>query len=318
MKKCDLIGQRFGLLTVLERTENRKDRYALWRCACDCGKEKDVSTKDLKRGTIKNCGCIPKSGARKGPILEELAGRTFGKLTVVERAENRGRRTCWLCRCECGTEKVVAAHDLKSGNSRSCGCGKYDNRNYLDIKGQRFGRLEAIAPTSNRDKKFSIFWNCVCDCGKEVEVTADRLLYGNYRSCGCLKRENQKTIFAKLHMVDGTCVEWLEKRKYRSDNTSGFRGVYQMKNGSYRVSIGFKGERFHVGTFKSYREAVDARIEVERLLHDGFVKAYYIWKQKAELEPAWKENNPFVYNVTRNSGDFSVNVGAGLKRAANG
>ena len=64
-------------------------------------------------------------------------------------------------------------------------------------------------------------------------------------------------------MVDGTCVEMLEKRKHRSDNTSGFRGVYQLRNGKYRATIGFKGKRFYIGTFVDYQDAVQARQEAE-------------------------------------------------------
>ena len=77
-----------------------------------------------------------------------------------------------------------------------------------------------------------MFWHCRCDCGNEVDVTEDGLLHGNYRSCGCLRQEIWKELPGQLHMVDGTCVEMLEKRKHRSDNTSGFRGVYQLRNGN--------------------------------------------------------------------------------------
>lgn len=54
----------------------------------------------------------------------DLVGRRFERLTVLslvpERASGGGSR--WLCRCDCGTEKVVAAKHLKDGNVRSCGC----------------------------------------------------------------------------------------------------------------------------------------------------------------------------------------------------
>ena len=70
-------------------------------------------------------------------------------------------------------------------------------------------------------------------------------------------------------MVDGTCIEMLESRKYRRDNKSGFRGVYQMKNQKYRVSIGFKGKRYYVGTYKDYDEAVRARLAAEETVFSG-------------------------------------------------
>ena len=58
-------------------------------------------------------------------------------------------------------------------------------------------------------------------------------------------------------------------------DTSGFRGVHQLKNGRYRVDIGFKRKRFYIGSFDDYDEAVRMRLNAEHLLHDGFVEAYY-------------------------------------------
>lgn len=60
--------------------------------------------------------------AMPNPRLKDLTGRTFGKLTVVERAPNRGGRVHWRCSCECGAETTVAAHTLSCGHTTSCGC----------------------------------------------------------------------------------------------------------------------------------------------------------------------------------------------------
>lgn len=53
---------------------------------------------------------------------EDLTGRVFGRLTVIERAENRSGRACWLCKCECGNVKSYYANHLKKGSTKSCGC----------------------------------------------------------------------------------------------------------------------------------------------------------------------------------------------------
>ena len=175
-------------------------------------------------------------------------------------------------------------------------------RSLTDLTGQRFGRLVALYPTKERDRKGSVYWHCICDCGKEAEATEDGLVYGNNLSCGCLKRENQKRVSEQLHRVDGTCVEWLEKRKSRRDNTSGFRGVCRMKNGKYRAMIGFKGERFYLGTYDSMEKAVQARMEAEREIHDAFVKKYHAWKKRADEDPEWGEKNPLVFQVVKIEG----------------
>ena len=54
--------------------------------------------------------------------LDNLTGRTVGRLTVLERAETINKRTKWLCKCECGNELIVEAYNLKTGHTQSCGC----------------------------------------------------------------------------------------------------------------------------------------------------------------------------------------------------
>ena len=166
----------------------------------------------------------------------------------------------------------------------------------------RFGRLVALSPTKERDRKGSVYWQCICDCGKEAKVTENGLVHGNNRSCGCLKRENQKRVVDQLHMVDGTCLEWLEKRKSRSDNTSGFRGIYCLKNGRYRVGIGFKRERYYLGTYDSMEEAVKVRLEAEKNIHGEFVKQYRRWKERADADAAWGKAHPLTFRVKKGAG----------------
>lgn len=303
----DLTGQRFGKLTVLERAEEKQDRYYLWRCRCDCGGEILVNTKRLKRGTVQDCGCIRKKTACRGTIAEDLKGRQFGKLTVLSRAENKNGRVAWMCQCACGKLHLATAHDLKLGHVKSCGCQKHCSKeNIADIAGQKFGRLTVLYATGMRNRKGSVIWHCRCDCGNEIDVAQNNLVYGNYRSCGCLRKEIWKNIPNQLHMIDGTCIEWLEHRKYRCDNTSGFRGVSVTKSGTYKVTIGFKKKRFYIGTYKTFEQAVEHRLEVEELIHDGFVKLYYAWVRKAENDPEWAEENPLVFKVEKENGNFLV------------
>lgn len=307
--QSNLKGEKFGKLTVLEKLDEREEGYCVWLCRCDCGGIIKVNTKRLKRGTITSCGCVPKNNTRKGRIAEDIKGQRFGKLTAIERVENRKGRTAWKCQCDCGNIHIVTTKDLKEGKCKSCGCSQHIKyRSMIDISGKKFGRLIAEYPTDKRDKKGSIYWHCLCECGNEVDVSEDGLVHGGYRSCGCYRVEEVwKNISNQLHMIDGTCLEMLESRKFRSDNKSGFRGVYRLKNGKYRVVIGFKGEKYYIGTTKTLEEAINKRLEVEKIIHDGFVKAYYIWKVQNEKLPKNKKV-PFVYNVEKINGEFCVHT----------
>lgn len=54
--------------------------------------------------------------------VTDLAGQRFGKLFVVEGAARDGYgRARWRCMCDCGTGVVVAANNLKTGNTAACG-----------------------------------------------------------------------------------------------------------------------------------------------------------------------------------------------------
>lgn len=55
---------------------------------------------------------------------QDLTGRRFAAWKVVRLAErgSKGHNPMWVCRCQCGTEKVVRGDSLKRGQSRSCGC----------------------------------------------------------------------------------------------------------------------------------------------------------------------------------------------------
>jgi len=55
--------------------------------------------------------------------LIDLTGKKFGRWLVIERAENYPKgQARWLCRCECGTERVVLSDNLRKCVSTSCGC----------------------------------------------------------------------------------------------------------------------------------------------------------------------------------------------------
>lgn len=60
---------------------------------------------------------------------------------------------------------------------------------FIDITGQRFGRLIAIEKTVSTDKKGMTMWKCKCDCGNIVAVRGRDLRNGNTMSCGCYHSE---------------------------------------------------------------------------------------------------------------------------------
>ena len=59
------------------------------------------------------------------PKHKDMTGLRFGRLSVLSRAENNARQDAqWLCRCDCGIEKVIPGTLLRQGKVMSCGCLK--------------------------------------------------------------------------------------------------------------------------------------------------------------------------------------------------
>lgn len=97
--------------------------------SCDCGsgiKRYDLSA--IKSGHTKSCGC---SKFNNPLIMEDLTGKQFGRLTVIERDIERdkyrgskGGNAHWLCKCSCGNPKLssISGYQLKTGGTKSCGC----------------------------------------------------------------------------------------------------------------------------------------------------------------------------------------------------
>lgn len=55
--KNDLIGQKFGKLTVIAKNDIRKNEHVCWDCICECGNITTVEGHNLKSGATQSCGC---------------------------------------------------------------------------------------------------------------------------------------------------------------------------------------------------------------------------------------------------------------------
>lgn len=53
---------------------------------------------------------------------EDMIGKRYGRLTVVERHGVKNHHTQWLCQCDCGLTTLSYAYQLNSGSKKSCGC----------------------------------------------------------------------------------------------------------------------------------------------------------------------------------------------------
>ena len=189
-KFIDLTGKRFGKLVVLQKSELKAANHGcIWLCQCDCGEKTYAGTNELNSGKKKSCGCLRTEVNYSR--LEDLTGKRFGRLVVLEKVFRPGNRTLWHCKCDCGGETFSKPSDLTRGVTKSCGCLALEHAvqlgksHLIDIIGRKFGKLTVIERIDN-----TLTYKCKCDCGKDCIVIGEQLRSGKTKSCGCLKNED--------------------------------------------------------------------------------------------------------------------------------
>lgn len=61
-------------------------------------------------------------------MSKDLTGQRFTRLVAVRPEwDAQTRRTVWLCKCDCGSEKRVKPSHLTAGLTESCGCLRREN-----------------------------------------------------------------------------------------------------------------------------------------------------------------------------------------------
>lgn len=124
----------------------------------------------------------------------DMTGQQYGSWKVIERDySTKDKNVHWWCECECGQVKSVAGIKLRQGKSKSCGCKKY-----IDITGQRFGKLIALEPINERLHQ-EVDWKCKCDCGNICIIRGSNLRSGYTSSCGCIKSKGEQKIIMLLN-----------------------------------------------------------------------------------------------------------------------
>lgn len=217
----DYIGLTYdGEWTVLFRDTSYTGKKVKFICENSKGERKSVFSTYIQQ-YLKN------KKEREDLFSKSLVGKRFGKLTVIELADFKGRPTTsivktygayeertiyhkaksdqWLCKCDCGNNTIVTSSCLYTGGTTSCGCDKEKKKNRV-LKRKRkdkiifkpkmhLGRLEILEHVSGDTIRTRV-WLCKCDCGNIKEIKELCLRQG-VKSCGCLKKKQVRSLFLK-------------------------------------------------------------------------------------------------------------------------
>ena len=120
---ADVIGKKFGKLTVLRRSGCDDKLFNSWLCRCDCGEE---VLRFCETVPEHHSACLRCKKKKQGSYIEHgtwLLGRRFGRLTVINyKGRDSNSNHLWEYQCDCGTITTVRATSLIMGQTQSCGC----------------------------------------------------------------------------------------------------------------------------------------------------------------------------------------------------
>lgn len=219
VKFIPLDGQTFGKLTVL-KFAHIKNKKTYWQCQCSCSKAKVVTVRSdsLRDGSIRSCGCLQRQKASEQLI--SLVGQQFDRLTVLKLAYTTGRKTYWKCQCTCANKSIVIVRgdQLKSGDTRSCGCWNREQvkergaKRLIPLIGKTFGRLTVVAFSHSNNK--GTYWKCQCSCSAKTILILSRgtLIHGNQQGCGCIRREREKSHPGFIDLTGQQFGRWFVKK----------------------------------------------------------------------------------------------------------
>ena len=205
--------------------------------------------------------------------FEDLTGKRFGKLTVIEHAGEHiapcgTKRQLWRCVCDCGAEKVVQSNNLKNGTTVSCGCHRLDKIiKHNTVHGGSHDRLYEIWKSmkrrcnSHNDKHYSTYG------GRGIRVC--REWADSYQSFKDWAYENGYDDSANFQECTLDRID--NNGNYEPSNCRFVGKIEQMNNMSTNRHVTFNGEKMTIAEFS-------------RMLHIDPMRArYYIDKHEREV-----------------------------------
>lgn len=157
--------------------------------------------------------------------------------------------------------------------------------NRKDLTGMTFGMIKVLSFHHQKMPCYSLYWECLCECGKKCIVNGHSLKTGLQYSCGC-QRDNKKfkRKHGKIHTYEYTC--WMGM-KARCKNLKGKNNTYEKKG--IKVSPEWLAD---FNTFLSdMGQAPSPKHTVDRINNDGdYCKENCRWATNKEQMRNYSKN----------------------------
>lgn len=150
-----------------------------------------------------------------------------------------------------GKEFVARINNVASGKTISCGCQRYktfeEKPNFIDLTGQRFGKLTALYYLPYRNNDNRIIWHCLCNCGREKNVVGKYLRNGDTTSCGCICSKGESAIEAFLRKNN---IEYVHQKIFDDciNSKTNTKLKFDFYLSQYNACIEYDGEQHFYAT----------------------------------------------------------------------
>lgn len=283
--KINLLNQQIGDLIIIKETDKRKNNSIVWQCQCKCGNIEEFSTKELRSGGIIQCS---KCGNKRLPqtnLRENIIGKKFNHLTVIEKTERRcsDGKIIYKCICDCEkqTEIFTSSTDLKNNHVTSCGCAK---RKYAI--GNIVNNREIIGYEGSKNNNGRYYYKCRClFCGREYASLGQNL--ERTISCGCRKSIGEYNIFQVLKTNN---IPYIKEYKFLNSSLRFDFAILNNLNKTIRL-IEFDGEQHYKeniknngwNTYQKYQYTLNNDLLKNQLAQENNIPLVRI--------PYWERNN---------------------------
>lgn len=158
-----------------------------------------------------------------GSRVKDLTGQIFGRWSVISfggmDTRYNSNSALWLCRCECGVEKLVSSNSLSRGKSKSCGCLLSDSarERALTWNKNRKGKLRLPYGDAEFNKVYRYYVANAKKRGYSFELTKEQFKVLTQQDCYCCG--------AKPSLVSKTTAalgEYVYNGIDRIDNSKGY------------------------------------------------------------------------------------------------
>lgn len=174
------------------------------------------------------------------PKVKDLAGATFSDLTVKSFVKLiKGKGASWLCECQCGSLTEVFAGDLKSGNTKSCGCRR---KRLSKERSTRHGQTSGL-DHKDYPRVYKIWRSMLNRC-----YTRSSSCYQNYGGRGITVCDNWRHSFDTFYIdmgepPEGWSLERIDVNKgYSKENCKWIPFSLQAQNKRNNVRVLLNGE----------------------------------------------------------------------------